>query len=79
MAVKTIGEFERQYNMLVLGANPNQKISEEDFNAIPIDQKKGVDFAAREAFLTANDYEITRENLIDGGLSAKDPAPSESQ
>lgn len=39
----------------------------------------GVQYDDRIAFLKANDYELTRENLINPELSAKPPKPNKKK
>jgi hypothetical protein len=71
-ADKTIGELEKQRGVILVGANPNQKMSQEQFDAIDIKDKVGVDHKARVAFLEANGYKVTRENMINPDLSVKE-------
>lgn len=76
MTVKTIAEWEKEKGMLLPSRKPTEKISEDDFNAIPLDDKIGVDHESRVKFLKDNGYEVTRENMVDSELSAKPPKKS---
>lgn len=73
--VKTIEQWEREKGWLVTrpDVNPQQKLSEEDFDAIPHNEKTGVNYEDRIKFLKANGYEVNRQNLGDSSLSHKEP------
>lgn len=73
MSSKTIGDFEKERNFIIRGADPKQKITEEEIAAIPLKDKIGVHHDVRIAFLKANGYEVTRENMVNSELSHIDP------
>jgi len=66
-----ISELERQHGLILPNHNPDEEMSEEQFNNIALSKGVGVNFEAREKWLTENGNEITRENLIDSTLSTK--------
>lgn len=70
---KTIGDFEKEQGMIVLGEDPTTIITRADFDALPQYKKIGVNHEDRVAFLEANGYEVTRENMVDVNLSHRQP------
>lgn len=70
MVTKTIGEFEKQKNCILIGADPKKKVTEEEFDSYPA-QKWGVMHDDRIEFLKANRYEVTRQNMVDPNLSSR--------
>ncbi len=71
--IKTIGEWEKIKGFILEGADPKQKISEAELDALPLGKKLGCDHVVREKFLRDNNYEVTRSNMIAPELSTKDP------
>lgn len=67
---KKLSDWEKTKGFIVTSENPSKSMTEEEFDSISINLKRGVDFDARTTFLEANGYEVTRENMI-ADLSAK--------
>lgn len=72
MITKTISEWEAENGCIVINLNPSDKLTEAQWNAIDISDKFGVNHTDRIKFLKDNGYEVTRDNMIDGSLSAKE-------
>lgn len=69
---KTVQEWEKEKGFIVInGMDLNQQLTEEEFVAIPLSERTGVDHAQRTKFLTDNGYELTRGNMINSSLSAR--------
>lgn len=73
----TFTELERQHGLLFPDSEKyplDKKMTVAEFRELiannPLDFA-GVNFEDREKFLRENDYEVTRENMIDRELSAK--------
>lgn len=73
MADKSITDWERKKNVVLVDHDDlDRVVSEDDFNKmVAEEQTVGVNFADREAFLTDNGYELTRENLVNPDLSPR--------
>lgn len=58
--------------MLIGGADPDEKITGEEFTQRMIDQGwKGCDQEQKSKWLKKNGYEVTRENLLNADLPSK--------
>ena len=70
---KTIQEWEKEKGFIITdkSIDIDKQITEEEINAIPVGLKHGVDHKSRTEFLVSNGYEVTRENLTNPELSAK--------
>lgn len=68
---KTIKDWEQEKGVIVRGAQPLTKLTEQEFNDIPDGEKTGVNHKDRIQFLKDNGYEVTRENMINTELGAK--------
>lgn len=66
---KSIEEWEREKNCFVMGRYIKENLTEEEFDAIDVQDKVGVDWHFRLAFLEKCGYKITRENIINPNLS----------
>lgn len=68
---KTIRDWEKQKGFIVKTATDlDQQMTEQEFDAISLSEKHGVDHESRTQFLNDNGYEVTRENMINTSLSA---------
>lgn len=67
--VKTLSEWEVERQCVVISLDPKKKLTEAEFNAIPLEDRWGVDHTYRTKFLKDNGYAVTRENMINPELS----------
>ena len=74
--MKTIEQWEKEKGLIVIDdIDPKQELSEAEFNkrySFLGSNTVGVNHEDRIQFLEANGYEVTRENMINSELSAKE-------
>lgn len=84
---KKIETWEREKQMMLPnlnGRDPSDRVSEDEFNAMLIDKDgqvtaTSVDVEGRSEWLEANDYEVTRENLMNPDLLSKAAKQEQSE
>lgn len=75
MADRTVQQWEREQGIMFLGdkIKPKSKISGLQFREMAAENNHvAVDYPAREQFLKDNGYEVTRENILNEDLEAKE-------
>jgi hypothetical protein len=71
---KTIGDFERERNIMVRGADPKKTVTADEFDKLVgphFENAVGIMHEDREAWLKEQGYEVTRENMMDVALPNK--------
>lgn len=68
---KKLSEWEKQKGMVVKPPVDDVLMTEEEFDDIDINDKVLVAYEGRVKFLEDNGYDVTRENMVDVYLSAR--------
>lgn len=68
MTTKTITEWEKIKNVIILDTDTSLNMTEEEFDDISIDRKIGVAHEDRKIWLKNNGYKVNRENMINVNL-----------
>lgn len=66
-----LSTLEKKYHFIIINKNGDEDITEKEFLALDLADKYGVNHDDRIKFLKDNGYDITRENMVNPDLSAR--------
>ena len=78
MKKDTVEYWEKERGCIIPSLKPTDSMTEQEFLALPMTSRLGVDHESRIKFLKDNGYEVTRENMINSELSVV-PKPAKKK